>query len=62
MEDKKNYARLIVQMDASIDYGKKNCPVTFNLEGGADSLAFVTGTKIRKIGARHQGLMLSLIY
>ena len=52
MEDKKKYARLIVQMAASIDYAKPFCQGTFNLEGDADGLAFVTGTEIMKIGDR----------
>ena len=39
-------------MAASIDYAKPFCQGTFNLEGGADGLAFVTGTEIRKIADR----------
>ena len=52
MECKKSYARLLVQMAASIDYAKPFCKATFNLEGDADGLAFVTGTEIEKIGDR----------
>lgn len=48
MEDKKKYARLIVQMAASIDYAKPFCQSTFNFKGGAYGLAFVTGTEIIK--------------
>ena len=36
-------------MAASIDYAKPFYQGTFNLEGDADGLAFVTGTEIRKI-------------
>ena len=44
----KSYARLLVQMAASIEYEKPFCTAAFNLEGDADGLAFVTGTEIKK--------------
>ena len=52
MEYKKSYARLLVQIAASIEYVTPFCKATFNLENDADSLSFVTGSNIRKTDNR----------
>ena len=49
MGSKRSYARLLMQIADSLDYVAPFCKATFNLEGDADGLAFVTGTKIEKI-------------
>lgn len=39
----------IVQLVATIDYGMPFCKSCFNLEEGADGLAFVAGEEIKKL-------------
>ena len=40
---------MTVQIAASIDYVTLFCKVTFNIEDDVDGLAFVIGTKMKKI-------------
>ena len=60
MEDKKSLARLSVQISASIDYAKPFCKATFNLEGDADGLAFVTGGEIKKCYERISSMNINI--
>ena len=60
MGEKKSYARLLMQIAASLDYAAPFCKTTFNLEGNADGLAFVTGTEIEKIVHRISSLHLNI--
>ena len=60
MGEKKAYARLLMQIAASLDYAAPFCKTTFNLEGDADGLAFVTGTEIEKIVVRISSLHLNI--
>ena len=43
MEYKRSYVTLSMQIAASIDYATPFCKATFNFEGDADGLSFVTG-------------------
>ena len=60
MGSKRSYARLLMQIAASLDYAAPFCKATFNLEGDADGLAFVTGTEIEKIVERISSLNLNI--